>query len=53
MHGFVLLTLATILTGNEYFWWMQVVKNTIRDVRSPQPGEIVFNTMRYRRSETV
>ena len=22
-------------------------KNSIRDARTPQPGEIVFNTMRY------
>ena len=28
-------------------------KNSIRDARTPQPGEIVFNTMRYRSSETV
>ena len=28
-------------------------KNSNRDARIPQPGEIVFNTMRYRCSETV
>ena len=28
-------------------------QNSIRDARTPQPREIVFNTMRYRRSETV
>ena len=28
-------------------------KNSISDARTPQPVEIVFNTMRYRRSETV
>ena len=28
-------------------------KNSIRDARTPQPGELVFNTMRYRSSETV
>ena len=28
-------------------------KNSIRDARTPQPGEIFFNTMRYRSSETV
>ena len=28
-------------------------KNCIRDARTPQPGRIVFNTMRYRSSETV
>ena len=28
-------------------------KNSIRDARTPQPGQIVFNTMRYRSSETV
>ena len=27
--------------------------NSIRDARTPQPGKIVFNTMRYRSSETV
>ena len=30
-----------------------VVENSIRDARTPQPGKIVFNTMRYRSSETV
>ena len=28
-------------------------KNSTRDARTPQPGEIVFNTMTYRSSETV
>ena len=28
-------------------------KNSIRDARTPQPGELVFNTMRYKSSETV
>ena len=32
---------------------LQFIKNSIRDAHSPQPGEIVFNTMRYRSSETV
>ena len=27
--------------------------NSIRDARTPQPGEIVFHTMTYRSSETV
>ena len=31
----------------------QVYENSIRDARTPQPREIVFNTMRHRRSETV
>ena len=31
----------------------QPVENSIRDARTPQPGKIVFNTMRYRSSETV
>ena len=30
-----------------------ITKNSIRDACTPQPGKIVFNTMRYRRSETV
>ena len=28
-------------------------KNSIRDVRTPQLGEVVFNTMKYRGSEIV
>ena len=32
---------------------IQECKNSIRDAHTPQPGEIVFNTMRYRNSETV
>ena len=28
-------------------------KNSIGDAHTPQPGKIVFNTMRYRSSETV
>ena len=28
-------------------------KNSIRDAHTPEPGEIVFNTIRYRSSETV
>ena len=28
-------------------------KNSIRDARTPQPGKIAFNTVRYRSSETV
>ena len=33
-------------------WWYYQQKS-IRDARTLQPGEIVFNTMRYRSSETV
>ena len=32
---------------------MSQMKNSIRDARTPQPGEIFFNTMRYRSSATV
>ena len=31
---------------------MNKFKNSIRDARTPQPGEIFFNTMRFRSSET-
>ena len=27
--------------------------NSVQDARTPHPGEIVFNTMRYRSNETV
>ena len=30
-----------------------IFENSIRDARTPQPGEIVFNTMTYRSSERV
>ena len=33
--------------------WEQYVKNSIRDACTPQPGEIVFNIMKNRSSETV
>ena len=32
---------------------MQQIKNSNGDASTPQPGEIVFKTMRYRSSETV
>ena len=32
---------------------MTKTKNSIRDAHTQQPGEIVFNIMRYRSSETV
>ena len=32
---------------------IQTEKNCIRDARTPQPGEIFFNTMRYRSSVTA
>ena len=32
---------------------LKMLENSIRDARTPQPGDIVFNTMRYRSSETV
>ena len=35
------------------FFKIQNTKNSIRDARTPQPGEIVFNTMKYRSSERV
>ena len=30
-----------------------ILQNTTGDARTPQPREIVFDTMRYRRSEAV
>ena len=35
------------------FRCMITTKNSIRDACTPQPGEIFFNTMRYRSSVTV
>ena len=30
-----------------------ILKNSMRDARTPQSGEIIFNTMRYRSSERL
>ena len=40
---------------NHFFLWPGAthIKNSIRDAGTPRSGEIVFNTMRYRSSETV
>ena len=38
---------------NKHFQDNLNVKNSIRYARTPQPGEIVFNTMTFRSSETV
>ena len=35
------------------YFSFQSAKNRFRDARTPQPVEIVFNTMTYRSSETV
>ena len=42
-------TMMSIITQ----FCQDIFKNSIRDARTPQPGGIVFNTMRYRSSETV
>ena len=34
-------------------WYTTLHKSSIRDARTPQPGEIVFNTMACRSSEPV
>ena len=33
--------------------WSKIFKNSIRDAHTPQPGDIVFNAITYRSSETV
>ena len=48
-----------ILMSADHMWaimelfFADRVAALIRDARTPQSGEIVFNTMRYRSSETV
>ena len=39
--------------NSQFKFCKAAAENTIRDARTPQPGEIVFNTMRYSSSETV
>ena len=42
--------------GNLYYTnidQLQYIKNSIKDAGTPQPVEIVFNTMSYRSSETI
>ena len=42
-------------TGVQFYYLIADLfyKNSIRDASIPKPGEIVFNTMRYKSSETV
>ena len=54
------ITLSTFVNLHETYISMRSLstrfkfkKNSIRDARTPQPGEIVFMGMRYRSSETV
>ena len=45
------ITIAKNTVNNMNYWTKQ--KNSIRDAHTQQPGEIVFNNMRYRSSQTV
>ena len=47
----VLISLPEMQILSFYVMQIRYLKNSIRDARAPQPGEIVFNTMRYRSSE--
>ena len=49
LHGGIYPSLLIDLTEYNHI----IQKNSIRDARTPQPGEIIINTMRYRSSETV
>ena len=42
-----------LYTGVQMDYKIHTYKNSIRDARTPQPGEVVSNTMRYRSSVTV
>ena len=46
-------TLCRISGTNEYLHKIRLQENSIRDARTPQPGDIVFNTMKYRSCEKV
>ena len=52
---FVLDIISTILGYLIYniHLYFSKDKNSIRDAHTPQPRETIFNTMRYRSSETV
>ena len=43
----------TVTTFRAQHLTVTILKNSIIDAHTPQPGEIFFNTMRYRSSETV
>ena len=56
MHAGVGVASPVVLEDLDSMCKLQIminVKNSIRDACTSQPGEIVFNTMRYRSSETV
>ena len=61
LYLLALMLIATQCTSEftmEFWWWRTEKFNlkpkiSIRDARTPQPGEIFFITMRYRSSETV
>ena len=53
MHGKVCDSFYAWLGEVKTTFIVPYLKNSIRDARTPQPEEIVFNTMRYRSSETV
>ena len=44
---------ANTMAGINFFPFHINIKNSIRDARTPQPGEIFFNTMIYTSSITV
>ena len=46
-------TLGSSIFKFLYYNTVVYINNSIRDASTPQPGETVFNTMRYRSSETV
>ena len=45
--------LALVVSYDPVNFHEGILKNSIRDARTPQPGEIFFNTMRYRSSVIV
>ena len=54
IHGKFLWTVKELKEKKEKIKTEIIInKNSIRDARTPQPGEIFFNTMKYRSSVTV
>ena len=51
MFRYAFASLPALATGRG--WQSRYKKNCIRHASTPQPGEIVFNTISYRSSETV
>ena len=53
LHGGFFYMLKKHCQAENILQKLAYIENSIREASTPQPGEIIFNTMTYRSSETV